>query len=115
MLAVPRNQRAPIALEAMAPEPAEGLFHSVGHQNPTGTDMNPRVAFRVLQAAERHNFVIVKSLHLRPPGAANATVGDARPTQSGDLCAQLLEDVVRQLAGGFHRLFPVAGEPARRH
>jgi DNA-binding transcriptional MocR family regulator len=29
-------------------------------QNPTGTDMSPHVAFRVLQAAERHNFVIVE-------------------------------------------------------
>ena len=29
-------------------------------QNPTGTDMSPHVAFNVLQAAERHNFMIVE-------------------------------------------------------
>jgi DNA-binding transcriptional MocR family regulator len=29
-------------------------------QNPTGTDMSPHVAFKVLQAAERHNFTIVE-------------------------------------------------------
>jgi DNA-binding transcriptional MocR family regulator len=29
-------------------------------QNPTGTDMSPHVSFRVLQAAERHNFIVVE-------------------------------------------------------
>ena len=29
-------------------------------QNPTGTDMSPHVAYRVLQAAERHNFAVVE-------------------------------------------------------
>jgi DNA-binding transcriptional MocR family regulator len=29
-------------------------------QNPTGTDMSPHVAFKVLQAAERHNFTVVE-------------------------------------------------------
>jgi DNA-binding transcriptional MocR family regulator len=29
-------------------------------QNPTGTDMSPHVAFKVLQAAERHNFMVVE-------------------------------------------------------
>jgi DNA-binding transcriptional MocR family regulator len=29
-------------------------------QNPTGTDMSPHVAFKLLQAAERHNFTIVE-------------------------------------------------------
>ena len=29
-------------------------------QNPTGSDISPHVAFRVLQAAERHNFVVVE-------------------------------------------------------
>ena len=29
-------------------------------QNPTGTDMSPHVAFRVLQAAERRNVTVVK-------------------------------------------------------
>jgi DNA-binding transcriptional MocR family regulator len=29
-------------------------------QNPTGTDMSPHVAFKVLQAAERYNFLVVE-------------------------------------------------------
>jgi DNA-binding transcriptional MocR family regulator len=29
-------------------------------QNPTGTDMSPHVAFKVLQAAERHGFIVVE-------------------------------------------------------
>ena len=29
-------------------------------QNPTGTDMSPHVGFKVLQAAERHNFTVVE-------------------------------------------------------
>jgi len=29
-------------------------------QNPAGTDMSPHVAFKVLQAAERHNFTIME-------------------------------------------------------
>jgi DNA-binding transcriptional MocR family regulator len=29
-------------------------------QNPTGTDTSPHIAFKVLQAAERHNFIIVE-------------------------------------------------------
>jgi DNA-binding transcriptional MocR family regulator len=29
-------------------------------QNPTGTDMSPHIAFKVLQAAERHNFIVVE-------------------------------------------------------
>ena len=28
--------------------------------NPTGTDMSPHVAFKVLQTAERHNFIVVE-------------------------------------------------------
>jgi hypothetical protein len=27
-------------------------------QNPTGSDISPHVPFRLLQAAERHNFVV---------------------------------------------------------
>jgi Aminotransferase class I and II len=29
-------------------------------QNPTGTDISPHVALRVLQAVERHNFTVVE-------------------------------------------------------
>jgi DNA-binding transcriptional MocR family regulator len=29
-------------------------------QNPTGADISPHLAFKVLQAAERHNFMVVE-------------------------------------------------------
>jgi DNA-binding transcriptional MocR family regulator len=63
MLAVPRNPDGPdvAVLEklAAAHRPKVYFTQSV-MQNPTGTDMSPPVAFRVLQAAERHNFTIVE-------------------------------------------------------
>src|SRR5207248_7556236 len=39
---------------------AESLFTQSVMQNPTGTDMSPHVALKVLQAAERHNFTVVE-------------------------------------------------------
>jgi len=63
MLAVPRNCDGPdvTILEklATAHRPKAYFTQSVV-QNPTGTDMSPHVAFRVLQAAERHNFTVVE-------------------------------------------------------
>jgi DNA-binding transcriptional MocR family regulator len=63
MLAVPRNRDGPdvAILEklAAARRPKVYFTQSV-MQNPTGTDMSPHVAFRVLQAAERHDFVVVE-------------------------------------------------------
>ena len=63
MLAVPRNRDGPdiATLEklAAAHRPKAYFTQSV-MQNPTGTDMSPHVAFQVLQAAERHNFVVVE-------------------------------------------------------
>jgi DNA-binding transcriptional MocR family regulator len=63
MLAVPRNRDGPdiTVLEkfAAARRPKVYFTQSV-MQNPTGTDMSPHVAFKVLQAAERHNFMIVE-------------------------------------------------------
>lgn len=63
MLPVPRNPDGPdiAALEklATAHRPKVYFTQSV-MQNPTGTDMSPHVAFKVLQAAERHNFVVVE-------------------------------------------------------
>jgi DNA-binding transcriptional MocR family regulator len=63
MLAVPRNPDGPdvAVLEklAAAHRPKVYFTQSV-MQNPTGTDMSPHVAFRVLQAAERHNFTVVE-------------------------------------------------------
>jgi DNA-binding transcriptional MocR family regulator len=63
MLAVPRNRDGPdvAVLEklAAAHRPKVYFTQSV-MQNPTGTDMSPHVAFKVLQAAERHNFTVVE-------------------------------------------------------
>jgi len=63
MLAVPRNPDGPdvAILEklALAHQPKVYFTQSV-MQNPSGTDMSPRIAFKVLQAAERHNFIVVE-------------------------------------------------------
>jgi DNA-binding transcriptional MocR family regulator len=63
MLAVPRNPDGPdiAILEklAAAHRPKVYFTQSV-MQNPTGTDMTPHVAFKILQAAERHNFTVVE-------------------------------------------------------
>ena len=63
MLGVPRNPDGPdvAVLEklAAAHRPKVYFTQSV-MQNPTGSDMSPHVAFKVLQAAERHNFMVVE-------------------------------------------------------
>jgi DNA-binding transcriptional MocR family regulator len=63
MLPVPRMRDGPdvAVLEklAAAHRPKVYFTQSV-MQNPTGTDMCPHVAFKVLQTAERHNFMIVE-------------------------------------------------------
>jgi DNA-binding transcriptional MocR family regulator len=63
MLAVPRKPDGPdlATLEklAAAHRPKVYFTQSV-MQNPTGTDMSPHVGFKVLQAAERHNFTVVE-------------------------------------------------------
>jgi DNA-binding transcriptional MocR family regulator len=63
MAAVPRNVDGPdldiLDKLAAAHHPKVYFTQSV-MQNPTGTDMSPHVAFKVLQAAERHNFMIVE-------------------------------------------------------
>jgi DNA-binding transcriptional MocR family regulator len=63
MLAVPRNPDGPdiAALESLAATHRPKLYFTQSvMQNPTGTDMSPHVAFKVLQAAERHNFIVVE-------------------------------------------------------
>jgi DNA-binding transcriptional MocR family regulator len=63
MLAVPRNADGPdvaiLDTLAAAHRPKVYFTQSV-MQNPTGTDMSPHVAYRVLQTAERHNFAVVE-------------------------------------------------------
>ncbi len=74
MLAVPRNPDGPdvavLDQLAAAHRPKVYFTQSV-MQNPTGTDMSPHVAFKVLQTAERHNFMVVEDdifcdLQVRP-------------------------------------------------
>jgi DNA-binding transcriptional MocR family regulator len=63
MLAVPRNADGPdvaiLETLAAAHRPKVYFTQSVMH-NPTGTDMSPHVAFKVLQTAERYNFIVVE-------------------------------------------------------
>ncbi len=63
MLAVPRNADGPdvdmLDKLAAAHGPKVYFTQSV-MQNPTGGDISPHIAFRVLQAAERHNFTVVE-------------------------------------------------------
>jgi DNA-binding transcriptional MocR family regulator len=63
MLAVPRNRDGPdvaILDKLAATHRPKVYFTQSVMQNPTGTDMSPHVAFKVLQTAERHNFMIVE-------------------------------------------------------
>jgi DNA-binding transcriptional MocR family regulator len=63
MLAVPRTANGPDVdlLDKLAAEHLPKVYFTQSvMQNPTGTNMSPHVAFRVLQAAERHNFMVVE-------------------------------------------------------
>jgi DNA-binding transcriptional MocR family regulator len=63
MLAVPRNPDGPdiAILESLAAAHRPKVYFTQSvMQNPTGTEMSPHVAFKVLQAAARHNFSVVE-------------------------------------------------------
>jgi DNA-binding transcriptional MocR family regulator len=63
MLAVPRNPDGPdlAVLETLAAAHRPKVYFTQSEmQNPTATDMSPHVAFKLLQAAERHNFTVVE-------------------------------------------------------
>ena len=63
MLAVPRHPDGPdiAMLEKLAAEHRPKVYFTQSvMQNPTGSDMSPHVAFKLLQAAERHNFFVVE-------------------------------------------------------
>jgi DNA-binding transcriptional MocR family regulator len=63
MLAVPRNPDGPDinVLEKLAADNRPKIYFTQSvMQNPTGTDISPPVAFKVLQAAERYNFMVVE-------------------------------------------------------
>ncbi|MFT3734875.1 MAG: PLP-dependent aminotransferase family protein [Rhodocyclaceae bacterium] len=63
LVGVPRNEDGPdtAALDALAAQHKPRLFitHSVLH-NPTGSSLSPAVAYRVLQLAEKHEFMVVE-------------------------------------------------------
>jgi DNA-binding transcriptional MocR family regulator len=63
MLPVQRNADGPDigAIERLAAARGPKVYFTQSvMQNPTGGDISPHVAFRVLQAAERHNFFVVE-------------------------------------------------------
>ena len=63
MLAVPRNRDGPdiATLERLAASHRPKVYFTQSvMQNPTGTDMSPHVAFKVLQAAGRYDFTVVE-------------------------------------------------------
>jgi DNA-binding transcriptional MocR family regulator len=63
MLAVPRNPDGPditILEQLAAAHRPKVYFTQSVMQNPTGADISPHLAFKVLQAAERHNFMVVE-------------------------------------------------------
>ena len=63
MLAVPRNADGPDidAIERLATaRHPKVYFTQSSMQNPTGTDTGPHAAFKVLQAAGRHGFLVVE-------------------------------------------------------
>ena len=63
MLAVPRRPDGPdlAALEGLAAARRPKVyFTQSAMQNPTGSNTGPHVAFRLLQAAESHNFTVVE-------------------------------------------------------
>lgn len=74
LIGVPRGPDGPDvdALDAIAARHRPKLYFTQSVlQNPTGTSMTPHVAFRVLQAAARHNFRVVEDdifsdLHSEP-------------------------------------------------
>jgi DNA-binding transcriptional MocR family regulator len=63
LLSVPRGASGPDmdVLEKLAAEHRPKLYFTQSvMQNPTGTDMSPHIVFRVLQAAERYDFMVVE-------------------------------------------------------
>jgi DNA-binding transcriptional MocR family regulator len=63
MLAVPRTPEGPdiaVLNELAATHQPKAYFTQSVMQNPTGADIAAHVTFKVLQAAERHNFLIVE-------------------------------------------------------
>jgi DNA-binding transcriptional MocR family regulator len=63
LLAVPRKPDGPdvaVLEELSAARQPKVYFTQSAMQNPTGAEMSPHAAFKVLQAAERYNFLIVE-------------------------------------------------------
>lgn len=72
--------------------------------------MSPHVAFKVLQAAERHDFTVVEDDIF-----CDLQVRTTPRLATLDLCAQLFQDAVRQPARRFCRLLAEGRQQTRRH
>ena len=119
MLAVPRRPDGPdlAALEALAAARRPKVyFTQSAMQNPTGSSTSPHVAFRLLRAAESHDFTIVEDdIFCDLQSAKPPRTRDARPAQSRHLCEELLEDPVGKSARRIRGLDAERGRRARRH
>ena len=100
MLGVPRLSDGPdiAALEALLQKEKPRLFftQSLAH-NPTGSDISPAKAYKVLQLAERHNLTVVE----------NDPLADFKPTSAVRLSA--LDQLERTIyIGSFSKSFSAA-------
>ena len=105
MLAVPGPPEGPdlAVLETMATACRPKVFFTQSvMQNPTGTDILPRVAFKLLQAADRHNFLIVEDdVFCDLQVKATDQLRNARSPQPRHLHAQLSKTLSASLRVGF--------------
>jgi DNA-binding transcriptional MocR family regulator len=100
LVGVPRRADGPDveALEALLAQYRPRLFftQSVAH-NPTGTDLTPAKAFRILQLAEKYDLRIVE----------NDPLADFKPPSAPRLCS--LDQLARTIyVGSFSKSFPAA-------
>ncbi|WP_286899520.1 PLP-dependent aminotransferase family protein [Achromobacter sp. UBA2119] len=100
MLGVPRLPDGPdvVALESLLQREKPRLFftQSIAH-NPTGSDMSPAKAYKILQLSERYNLMVVE----------NDPLADFKPTSSVRLSA--LDQLERTIyIGSFSKSFSAA-------
>jgi DNA-binding transcriptional MocR family regulator len=100
VIGVPRRVDGPdvAALEQLLLQHRPQLFftQSIGH-NPTGSDLGPATAFRLLNLARRHDFLLVE----------NDPLADFKPASSPRLCS--LDNLERTIyVGSFSKSFSAA-------
>lgn len=119
LIGVPRTQNGPDpeALEALLAEhrPKAFFTHSVLH-NPTSSNLSPANAFRVLQLAEKHDFLIVEDdVPTVTSTRASDKAGATRPAASCHLYRQFFKNAVGQSARRLPGLRSGSGrQPDRR-